>query len=97
MATFGDVSSAVTPDIGFPPGHGGKVVGNISVSVKTQASLLFNTQTGNCNCQTGPAPTLHLSREKKNLTFSNRWVACYTYCPQMYRNVTSLNGRVWQR
>ncbi|KAK2848196.1 hypothetical protein Q7C36_009878 [Tachysurus vachellii] len=24
VATFGDVSSAVTPDIGFPPGHGGK-------------------------------------------------------------------------
>lgn len=69
MATFGDVSSAVTPDIGFPPGHGGKVVGNISVSVKTQTSLLFNTQTGNCNCQTGPAPTLHLSREEKTLHF----------------------------
>lgn len=60
VATFGDVSSAVTPDSGFPPGHGGKVVGSISVSVKIQTSLLFSPITNNCNCRTG----LYLSSRK---------------------------------
>lgn len=79
MATSGDVSWAVTPDSGFPPGPSGKVVGDISVSVQTQTSLLFSPHTGFWNRKTGLAksidPSIYLSIYLSACTHTERYIS----------------------